>query len=533
MNRLLIVVGVFLLVACAPHIEVDVSAEWEALEYPEADPKILVGKNYIRHPNAGHGSTQIKVYLVVDEKGNVIRISTQPDRSGTKKQFWIDQFRPDVEAAATKWKFQPTLKDGKAVAVKVTSYINIHPPAIKPEKRVPFPTIDKNDVRIRLDRTGCFGTCPQYSVQIFQDGKVEFTGGVYTLFEGSQSYAVPVQEVNKLINEFRKADFWSLRNVYRHGVTDSPTYVITFQTGKNKKSIEDYVGLRVGMPSIVRDLQDQIDQVAGTDRWISGNLETIPSLEKANFDFGSIDGQKALVAAIDLSSEELATEFLNKGVSLDGSYAEFLDCPECGPNPKTFARALKVSVQRDRSELFKILDKGGWTEKLDQDQKNELLWHAAKSNNPFIVARLLKKGARFNYGNSSPLIAALDNDFYQTSTDADRKKVVKLLLDAGVNLEAKNGIGYTALQHSYDESLEIVRMLLDAGAEVNAGSIDPLNEIENTSSSLLYLTGDEDIALLAISRGADTSLKSEEGKTLYQLALEHSWKRVVKLLQSQ
>lgn len=65
-----------MLVACAPHIEVDVSAEWEALEYPEADPKILVGKNYIRHPSAGHGSTQIKVYLVVDEKGNTIRIST-------------------------------------------------------------------------------------------------------------------------------------------------------------------------------------------------------------------------------------------------------------------------------------------------------------------------------------------------------------------------------------------------------------------------------------------------------------------------
>ncbi len=155
---------------------------------------------------------------------------------------------------------------------------------------------------------------------------------------------------------------------------------------------------------------------------------------------------------------------------------------------------------------------------------------AAKSNSLYMVSQLVEIGADLKQDRSSPLIAALDNDFSPLSPDADKLGVVKFLLAAGVDLAAKDYIDYTALQHAHDENPKIVKSLLDAGADVNAGSIDELNDIENTSSSLLYITDDEDIAMMAIKAGADTTLKDDQNRTLKELARRKSWNRVLKYI---
>ncbi|MEP3226593.1 MAG: DUF6438 domain-containing protein [Parasphingorhabdus sp.] len=520
---LAVILLIFALGACTDRIEVDTLDG----EYFEATPEKLSGKNFIRSGSAKSGHHQIAVTALVDENGRVIDTSTRPDKFGTKEIRREDPYRARAEIEAKKWKFEPYTQSGKPIKIKTTIYINVYPPEILPERHVPFPKVDYGKLEITLERTGCFGSCPGYIVQVFGDGKVKYKGGYYTLVEGEQTYSIPKKSVMQLVDDFRKADFWSLKDEYRYQVTDNPTYAITFKTGSHSKTIVDYVGLRSGMPFVVRELQDKIDEITKTERWLRGNSNTIPSLEKAGFDFGSKEGQRAFVAAAEFAPENIAISFLDKGVPLNGEWSEFPDCSDCGPNEEVYAHVLSVAVRLGRLELFKRIEKDSFLNQLTQEQKNRLLMGAAKSNSLYMVSQLVEIGADLKQDRSSPLIAALDNDFSPLSPDADKLGLVKFLLAAGVDLAAKDYIDYTALQHAHDENPKIVKWLLDAGADVNAGSIDELNAIENTSSSLLYITDDEDIAMMAIKAGADTTLKADQNRTLKELARRKSWNRVL------
>jgi len=500
-------------------------------DYPVISAESISGENFFRSRLIEEGqSEQIAYEALVDTKGNVVSFKMRDYFFRFPDSLIRSHLKRYADRKVEQTKFDPVIRNGMPIEFQTSVYVNVYPPERVPKTSNSMPSIDWNDLSITLARSGCFGTCPAYTVEITGTGNVNYQGHGYVIVDGSQHYKIAKDAVKHLVHRFDEANFWNLEDEYRHAVTDNPTYVISFQSGDYRKTVTDYVGLRVGMPYAVRQLQEQIDVVASTERWVRGNQDTVASLKSSNFNFNSVRAQRSLISAIEYSSEGLAVELLDQRIPLNTEYADYPDCEECGPNPKTYARALKSAVRRDRERLFDRLNEDGWTAKLDQNSKDELLWLAAQSNNPDLVANLLNQGAGLNYNNSSPLVAALDNDFFQTSTDDDRQRVVQLLVAAGVNLEAKNGIGYTALQHAHDETIEIVRILLDAGADVNAGSIDPLNDIENTSSSLVYITEDEEIALLAIERGADISLKSEEGKTLKELARERSWASVIKLL---
>ena len=145
--------------------------------------------------------------------------------------------------------------------------------------------IDQSKVAITLERSACFGPCPVYKVTIYGDGRVVFTTATEpvdpvdevhrrfaqsdgVLLPGTHKDKVSADAVAALIQKFQAARFWSLRAAYRTPVTDSPSYVVTFDTGKSRKTVTDYVGEQSGMPHTVTELEEAIDQVAGTDRWV-------------------------------------------------------------------------------------------------------------------------------------------------------------------------------------------------------------------------------------------------------------------------
>jgi hypothetical protein len=60
-----------------------------------------------------------------------------------------------------------------------------------------------NDFSITLDRTGCLGFCPWYSVTILNHGSVRCEGKAYVHVEGIRRKKIPVSDVNKLIQKLR------------------------------------------------------------------------------------------------------------------------------------------------------------------------------------------------------------------------------------------------------------------------------------------------------------------------------------------
>lgn|SRR5215813_2081540 len=74
----------------------------------------------------------------------------------------------DAAARAVRnWSYEPFLREGKPVTATFTEYVKIVPPERRPAKHVAFPKIrDWNSLRITLQRSGCFGTCPAYSIHV-------------------------------------------------------------------------------------------------------------------------------------------------------------------------------------------------------------------------------------------------------------------------------------------------------------------------------------------------------------------------------
>lgn len=146
------------------------------------------------------------------------------------------------------------------------------PSAGRPEIKVPFPPIrDWSTLRIRLERTPCYGWCPGYNVVIAGDGSVSWFGEHYVEAKGPRSASVPAEKVRALYDAFVKADFFWTFDRYEAPITDLPTHVISISFDDHEKSILDYAGTHVGMPREIEDLEEAIDAVAGTKAWIGNS----------------------------------------------------------------------------------------------------------------------------------------------------------------------------------------------------------------------------------------------------------------------
>ncbi len=124
------------------------------------------------------------------------------------------------------------------------------------------------DVQIRLQRGVCFGFCPDYTVTINGDGQVRYEGRRFVNVTGVQTATIPRADVARLIARFDEIGFDRLRDAYRAPVTDLPTYEVSITRNGHTKTVVDYGGPGAGMPSSVRELQTEIDRVAGTAQWV-------------------------------------------------------------------------------------------------------------------------------------------------------------------------------------------------------------------------------------------------------------------------
>lgn len=125
-----------------------------------------------------------------------------------------------------------------------------------------------NPVAITLTRSACFGFCPDYTVTITGDGQVTFVGRNFVNMPGEQHATISHDDVQALLRRFDDLHFEALNDSYRAQITDIPTYTVSLERSGRRKTVVDYGGPSAGMPRGVRDLEQEIDRVAQTSRWI-------------------------------------------------------------------------------------------------------------------------------------------------------------------------------------------------------------------------------------------------------------------------
>ena len=143
-------------------------------------------------------------------------------------------------------------------------------------------------IEIVLQRTPCFGTCPDYSVVLRDDGTVTYDGRQYVRVPGRHSWKIDPAKVRALAREMEAAGFFELKDTYTSMMTDHPTTYTTLQIGSRFKKIRDYVS---GPPAL-KDLEAKIEEVSGVKKYVVAEAKLLEAV-----DAGDAAALEALLAA--------------------------------------------------------------------------------------------------------------------------------------------------------------------------------------------------------------------------------------------
>lgn len=129
---------------------------------------------------------------------------------------------------------------------------------------------------ITLERGACFGACPIYKVTIASDGTVTFNGQRFTRTEGLATGRISANDFRRLVAEFEKLDYFSLPDDFLPGtkvcpnmITDMPSAITSIRLKGKSKTVSHYYGCgNSGVLGQLTALENKIDEVAGTQKWI-------------------------------------------------------------------------------------------------------------------------------------------------------------------------------------------------------------------------------------------------------------------------
>ncbi len=112
------------------------------------------------------------------------------------------------------------------------------------------------------------------------------------------------------------------------------------------------------------------------------------------------------------------------------------------------------------------------------------------------------------------------------ATIEEKVEIVRMLIGAGANLNLKDNHGNTSLHYAAwnEQGVEIARMLIGAGADV-----DIQNKRGNTPLHNAARYGKVEIARMLIDVGADKDIRDNVGNLPYELAETEELKKLLKL----
>jgi hypothetical protein len=233
----------------------------------------------------------LELWLHIDPQGRVLDL-----RPMEKAGVDIAELRN----ALSNLRYTPFTRNGVPVEAWAQDSFSITEVEDRPSRVVPFPRIaDISTVSIRLSRSGCYGSCPAYSVTIHGDGSVVYSGDRFVSIPGSHRARISTADFKVLFERFRAANFLGLKESYTAGVTDNPTYYISLTLPGKTKVVWDYVGGWVGMPAIVTELENAVDSAADSARWVSSSPGTVAAMREAGIAITSPQAARILRAAVD------------------------------------------------------------------------------------------------------------------------------------------------------------------------------------------------------------------------------------------
>ena len=140
------------------------------------------------------------------------------------------------------------------------------------QPQTPIPS-DLDEVVITLERTVCFGICPEYKLTIYGSGTIVYEGKRFVRIEGKRTIAISEEKVRQLLSEFKRIDYYSLDDSYEEFMaTDMPSAFTSLTIDGKTKTVRHYHG-DFSAPKELTKLEDKIDEIVNSNQWIKSPVE--------------------------------------------------------------------------------------------------------------------------------------------------------------------------------------------------------------------------------------------------------------------
>ncbi len=487
-----------------------------------------------------------------DNPSWAFELTVGPDGVVTAAQFKDGprEYRDEAQRLALATRFRHFERSGHPVSVRVRLNVWSRPSDYSgPADRVIPQDADPSGIVIALARTGCFGTCPSYRVELRGNGEVQYVGSGSVVVPGRHRWRIDPAKIAPLLELFRRADYFRLDGFYEYPVTDLPTYTTRLSIGDRHKFVLNYggslgeavattrtEGADPDMPPVVMEIEDAIDEVSGVLSFVGGDENTVPRLRAERWNFRSRAAGDGLRLLLTDCKTSVAREFIAAGAPVNVVGKGF----EVGS-------PISLAAYCDDIELVKLMIQRGALERR-QDARS-FLWSAANSGNAELVTLALKHfgdarvrgeegytllhGAAGSYANEDDanaknfdsvkvidlLVAAgadpnaRDDDGRTPLFEANEPEVVQALVRNGADPKVRDKYGRTPLFDEYFASTKAA--LIAAGVDVNARS--------DLGRTALFQQRTEDAIKVLLDAGADLEITDSKGQTaLEQMNAEAS-----------
>ena len=473
----------------------------------------------------------------------IVRVNTagrvecydEPPPDNWDSQPGIEGPRRAIIDALQDWRYAPFVRDGRPVPVVITETLREYE---MPGRHREVPEVSPDKVRISLARSMCFGMCPDYRVELFGDGRAAFTGNAYTVVRGLHRYSVDPAKVAALVGRLRNSDVWSARSVYRAPVTDSSTFMLRIQLGKEVREIEDYVGQWIGMPPAIEEFEDAVDEAAGSNDFIHFSTRAIDELQREGFRFNSLEGAKLLSRGV--NDSEADDTALARLVELGAPLALPAGTEEMTMSGRAGPPLLKALEFRHAKTVEALLARGALESNGRPSQANlDAAFRAAIGGGDVaLVKRIWGVGGEDfrpsmtfedvvdDYDDSKPkirkrvdVITLIASGGWGPKT-GDFKEIAEFLVSHGSDLRATRAKGGTLLYSAAEAGdLDYLRFLLSKG-------LDPC-AVDNSDMMPIGATNSEEVALLLLNACTDVSKLGPRGYSYRNFAQSNGWYRVL------
>ena len=503
----------------------------ELLGYSPGSDEVQAHRNFplpfISYPfNTKQDRWGMTLELRIDEAGRPVCYKAKQEPGLDKVE--INEERLSLLNALSNHRYAPFLREGKAIPAIVSERINERE---SPQRHVPLPQGPLDQVQIALERTGCYGTCPAYSVTVRGNGRATYIGHAFVDVTGKHEYEVPRDDVAHLVDLLRQFDIWSLRTTYRADVTDNPAQRLTISVGGQTRTLVDYLGELAGMPSTIKDFENAVDKAGRTPEWTHLSMFSVERLAAGHFDFRSRASADLLVRAVensDMHDEAAIVQLIRLGAPIEGGQSDNL---WQGVEHSTLEAALENQLEIAANEL---ISKGALRTagRLDPNKVNAAFRAAIRGGKLALVQKIWEQDT-----NRRP---ALDFDDVSDNEPVRKQKsdvilllrhrtyerggwegfeIAKWLIGKGSDLKAIAADGTTLLHIAAEAGdAEFVRYLLAQG-------MDPSTPGEYDLPALGG-THDENVALILLEAGTDLARLSDGGSTFREYAEYNHWARV-------